>query len=261
MSQDKKPQYSVVIPTYNEATKEQEMKEHLEAIKKYFSQRKWTYEVVIVLDGPTDETPNLVRKYSKIDEDNIRIIDRKTNHGKGYSVREGLLASRGERRLFTDMDGATPIEMLDRLVPKMDAGADLVIGSRDLQESEIKQHQPFWKEWLGDIGNLMIQFVGGLWGIKDTQCGFKVFSESFVKDVLPRTVVNRWGIDFEILIIGKKLNYQMDQVPVEWDDKGESTVGILGYISTFKDLFNVRWNLIKGIYKLDKKVKNIKNPS
>jgi dolichyl-phosphate beta-glucosyltransferase len=254
----RKPQYSVVIPTYNEASKEAEMEEHLNTIKNYFEKNKLTYEVLVVLDGPTDETSNLVRKHSKNNE-NIRIIDRKINHGKGYTVREGLLAANGERRMFTDMDGATPIEMLDRLIPKMNQGADFVIGSRDLQESEIKKHQPFWKEWMGDLGNLMIQFVGGLRGVKDTQCGFKLFKENFVKDVLPRTVVNRWGIDFEILIIGKKLDYKMEQVPVEWDDKGESTVGISGYISTFKDLFNVRLNLIKGVYKLDKRMKNIKN--
>jgi len=258
MENKKKPQYSVIIPTYNEATKENEMKEHLSSIKNYFEKNKWTYEILVVLDGPTDETPNLVRKYAK-DNENIKILDRRINHGKGYSLREGLLAANGERRMFTDMDGATPIEMLNKFIFKMNEGADFVIGSRDLQESEIIKHQPFWKEWLGDLGNLMIQMVGGLWGIKDTQCGFKLFKEDFVRDVLSRTVVNRWGIDFEILIIGKKLGYKMAQVPVKWDDKGESTVGFSGYVSTFKDLFNVRLNLIKGVYKLDKKMKNIKN--
>lgn len=257
MKNEDQPQYSVVIPTYNESAKEEDMKNHLESIKNYFEERKLSYEVLIALDGPTDETPNLVKKYSRGNE-NIRILDRKINHGKGYTVREGLLSAKGKRRLFTDMDGATPIEMLDRLIPEMDAGADLVIGSRDMQESEIKKHQPFWKEWMGDAGNLMIQFVGGLWGNKDTQCGFKMFTEQVVKDVLPRTVVNRWGIDFEILIIGKKLGYKISQVPVEWNDRGESLVGISGYISTFKDLFKVRWNLVKGIYQLDKKVENIK---
>lgn len=260
MSEEQKIQYSVVIPTYNESSKEREMKEHLNSIKEYFEKKKWTYEIVIALDGPTDETPNLVRKYTS-DNKNVRILDRKINRGKGYTVREGLLAANGERRMFTDMDGATPINMLDRLIPEMDNGADFVIGSRDLNESEIKKHQPFWKEWLGDGGNLMIQLVGGLWGVKDTQCGFKIFTDKFVKDVISRTLVNRWGIDFEILIIGKKLDYKMAQVPVEWDDKGESLVGLSGYISTFKDLFNVRWNVIKGAYKLDRKIKNIKNPS
>ena len=257
MNEEKQPQYSVVIPTYNEAGKEEEMKNHLESIKNYFEKKGWTYEIVVALDGPTDETANLVAKYSR-DNKNVRILDRKINHGKGYTLREGLLAAKGERRMFTDMDGATRIEMLDRLILEMDKGADLVIGSRDMDESKIEKHQFFLKEWLGDGGNLMIQFIGGLWGIKDTQCGFKLFTEEFIKDVMPRTLINRWGIDFEILIIGKKLGYVMAQAPVEWDDKGESLVGIFGYFMTFRDLFKTRWNVITGAYRLNKKIENIK---
>jgi dolichyl-phosphate beta-glucosyltransferase len=257
MKNESNPQYSVVIPTYNEASKPEDMKNHLDSIKNYFEKKGFSYEIVIALDGPTDDTPVLVKEQAKNNK-NIRILDRKVNHGKGYTLREGLLAAKGKRRLFTDMDGATPIEMLERLIPEMDAGADLAIGSRDMQESEIKKHQPFWKEWLGNGGNLMIQFVGGLWGNKDTQCGFKMFSEQAVKDIMSRTVINRWGIDFEILIIGNKLGYKISQVPVEWNDRGDSLVGISGYISTFRDLFKVKWNLIKGVYKLNKKIENIK---
>ncbi len=257
MKNESQPQYSVVIPTYNEASKKDDMKNHLNSIRKYFENKKLSYEIVIALDGPTDETVSLVRKHSR-DNKNVRVLNRKVNHGKGYTLREGLLAAKGKRRMFTDMDGATRIEMLDRLIPEMDKGADLAIGSRDMDESEIKKHQFFLKEWLGDAGNLMIQFVGGLWGIKDTQCGFKLFTEEFIKDVMPRTLVNRWGIDFEILIIGKKLGYTMAQAPVEWDDKGESLVGIAGYFMTLRDLFKTRWNVIRGAYKLNKKIENIK---
>ncbi|MDH4330255.1 MAG: glycosyltransferase family 2 protein [Candidatus Moranbacteria bacterium] len=245
--------YSVVIPTYNEEVRKEEMEKHLSSIEKYFGDLGESYEILIVLDGPTDKTPELVAQH-KNNFKNVRVIDRKENKGKGYSVREGLLEARGEFRLFTDMDGATPINMLDRFIPKFKEGADIVIGSRDLSESEVAKHQPKWKEILGDTGNLMIQFVGGLWGMKDTQCGFKAFRATAVKDILPRTTVERWGLDFEILIIGKKLGYKMAEVPVTWIDSGDSLVGISGYISTFRDLFNVRWNLIKGVYKLKEKV-------
>lgn len=250
-------EFSVVIPTYNEETKQEEMKKHLSSIREYFGRINKSFEVVIVLDGPSDKTPQIVKEIIK-DWPNFRVIDRKENKGKGYSVREGLLAARGEIRLFTDMDGATPINMLNKFIPKFEEGADLVIGSRDLQESEIKKHQPKWKELAGDFGNLLIQVGLGLYGIKDTQCGFKAFHEKVVKDVFPRTTVDRWGIDFEILMIANKLGYKMEEVPVEWIDAGDSSVGISGYISTFKDLIYVRWNLIKGVYKLDKKVEEIK---
>lgn len=252
-----KPIYSVVIPTYNEEPKKKEMREHLESIEKYFSDLGQSYEIVVVLDGPTDDTPNLVKNLSgKIR--NIRIIDRKENKGKGFSVREGLLAANGQIRLFTDMDGATPINMLDRFVPKFQEGADIVIGSRDLSASQVKIHQPKWKEWAGDFGNLLIQAGTGLWGMKDTQCGFKAFTEKAVKDIIPRTTVDRWGLDFEILMIGNKLGYKIEEVPVEWLDRGESLVGISGYISTFRDLARVKWNMIKGVYYLDKKAEEVK---
>jgi dolichyl-phosphate beta-glucosyltransferase len=253
MQQENRPMYSIIIPTYNEASKPEEMREHLKSIDEYFKNLGQSREIIIVLDGPTDGTPDLVAECTK-DIENVRIINRTQNIGKGYSVREGLLAAEGHIRIFTDMDGATPINMLDRFIPKFGEGADVVIGSRDLQESEIKIHQPKWKEMLGDFGNLLIQAGTGLWGVKDTQCGFKAFTEQVVKDVLPRTTVDTWGIDFEILMISKKLGYKITEVPVDWLDKGESLVGLSGYFSTFRDLFKVKLNMLMGVYHLNRKI-------
>ncbi len=251
--ENQKPMYSVVIPTYNEAKRYKEMVTHLNSIEDYFSSLGQSYEVLIVLDGPTDGTDKKVKEQAEKFK-HIRVIDRKENKGKGYTVRQGLLEARGQIRLFTDMDGATPINMLDRMIPFFQNGADIVIGSRDLSDTEIKKHQPKWKELLGDAGNLMIQAGLGLWGIHDTQCGFKAFTEKAVKDIIPRTTVDRWGIDFEILAIGKKRGFTIKEVPVEWLDSGESLVGISGYFSTLRDLARVRWNLIKGVYRLKKEV-------
>ena len=250
--------FSVVIPTYNEATKEKEMREHMKSIEDYFKKLGQSYEIIVVLDGPTDEkTPDLVKSIAE-KMPTMKVIDRKENKGKGFSIREGFMEATGEIILFTDMDGATPINMLDRFIPKFQDGADIVIGSRDLHESNVAVHQPRWKELLGDAGNYMIQAIGGLWGIKDTQCGFKAFTKESVQDIIPRTTVDRWGLDFELLIIGKKLDYKIKEVPVEWFDMGESLVGLSGYVSTFKDLFTVRWNLVKGTYKLNDKDRNKK---
>jgi len=250
--------FSVVIPTYNEASKEDDMRKHLASIKEYFAKLGQSYEIVIVLDGPTDgKTPELVKEIAKTNPA-IRVIDRKENRGKGYTVREGFMKAKGQIRLFTDMDGATPINMLDRFIPEFQNGADIVIGSRDLEESKVAVHQPKWKEWMGDMGNLLIQFIGDLWGMKDTQCGFKAFTKQAVEDIIPRTTVDRWGIDFELLVIGKRLGYKIKEVPVEWIDRGDSLVGLSGYFSTFRDLFRVRWNMIKGVYHLNKKIEELK---
>ncbi len=252
MSESDKIMFSVVIPTYNEARKEKDMREHLASIEKYFEKLGQPYEIIIVLDGPTDgKTPEIVKDIAETNPA-IRVIDRKKNRGKGYSIREGFMKARGEIVLFTDMDGATPINTLDRFISEFQKGADVVIGDRDLKNSKIAVHQPKWKELLGDLGNFLIQLIGGLWGIKDTQCGFKAFTRQAVQDIIPRTTVDRWGLDFELLIIAKKLGYKIKQVPVEWYDKGESLVGISGYFSTLLDLLKVRWNLLRGVYKIGK---------
>lgn len=256
MENQTKPIYSVVIPTYNEKRKEKEGIDHLNSIRDYFTKLGQSYEIVIVLDGPTDGTPEFVKAYAQ-NKPEVIVIDRKENKGKGYSVREGLLAANGQIRLFTDMDGATPINMLDRMIPKFQEGSDIVIGSRDLAMSQVKIHQPKWKEWFGNTANVAIQVMTGLWGMKDTQCGFKAFTEKAVKDVMPRLTVNRWGIDFEILIVGRKLGYKVAEVPVEWLDRAGSLVGYWGYIQALSELFKVRWNMIKGVYKLNKSVEEL----
>lgn len=255
--QSVKPVYSVIIPTYNEAKKPEDMENNLKAIESYFKNLGKPFEIIIVLDGPTDGTPELVREKTN-DLENIKIIDRKENKGKGYSVREGFMKAEGEIRLFTDMDGATPIEMFDRFLPKFENGADVVFASRDMHGSEVKVHQFFLKEWAGNLGNFLIQAGTGLWGVRDTQCGFKAFRQEVIENVVPRMVVDRWGFDFEILMIAKKLGYKIEQVPVEWFDKGESLVGLSGYFSTFRDLFKVKMNMILGVYQIHKKVSEIK---
>jgi len=250
-----KPYISVVIPTYNEAIRKNDMMAHLSSIEKYFNERKLTYELIIVLDGPTDNTPEFVAQYQNTNQ-NVRVIKRLQNKGKGYSVREGLLAAKGDFILFTDMDGATPIRMLDNFLKYFNQGYDIVIGSREIDKQEyIKKHQPKWKELLGDFGNILIQITLGLYGIKDTQCGFKAFTNDAVQDIIPRTTVDRWGIDFEILVIGKRLGYKIIDIPVEWSDSGDSLVGIKGYINTLKDLFATKWKLITGRYQLKQRKK------
>ncbi len=242
---------SVIIPTYNEITRKKEMINHLDSIDDFFNKRNKDYELIIVLDGPTDGTREFLIKHLENNKNSI-IIDRKINKGKGFSIREGMLSAKGEIILFTDMDGATPIHMLDNFLQYFDKNT-ILIGSRDIDKNSVKKHQPKWKELFGDLGNLLIQYVLDLKGIKDTQCGFKVFSKQAVKEIMPRTTVSRWGIDFEILIIGKKLGYKIKEIPVEWHDSGESLVGISGYLNTLKDLFNTKIKLLKGVYKLNEK--------
>lgn len=245
-----KPYLSVVIPAYNEASRKGPgIKEHLQSIKKYFENKDIAYEIVVVNDGSKDDTSQLIASYQN-SLPNLVFIDRKENKGKLFSVQEGLLKAQGQFRLFTDADGATPIESLDKFWEYMRANEHIIIGSRDLAQSKIQKHQPKIKEILGDLGNYLIQFTLDLRGIKDTQCGFKVLSQEVVEKIIPQMQAIKWGGDFEILTLGKRMGYKIIEVPIAWIDSGQSTVGIKGYFQTFIELFQVKWRLMTGKYKI-----------
>lgn len=255
MEQTNKPYLSIIIPAYNEGgRKGEEFKNNLQEIGKYLGEKNISYEVVVVNDGSKDNTVEFARGLSKL-VTKLEIIDRKENRGKFFSVREGFINAQGKYRLLTDADGATSITNLENFLRYMEKGEDIMIGSRDLKESKIKKHQPKWKEFLGDAGNLLIQFMMGLRGFEDTQCGFKILSEKATLDIIPQMQVDRWGGDFEMLMLAKKMNYKIIEVPVEWVDAGQSLVGVSGlggYGSTLKELMQVKWRMITGKYKYKK---------
>lgn len=247
---NKNPYLSVIIPAYNEGgRKGKELRKNLGDIAKYLDKKGISYEVVVVSDGSKDNTVDVAREFKKVIK-NLVVIDRKVNRGKWYSVREGYLKAKGEYRLLTDADGATSITNMEGFWPLMKQGEDIIIGSRDLKEARILKHQPKWKELMGDAGNILIKAMMGLWGIDDTQCGFKVFSEKVIKDIVPLLKVDRWGGDFEMLMLAKKKKYKINQVPVVWVDAGQSLVGLRGYVRTFMELFQVKWRMATRQYKV-----------
>lgn len=254
--EENKPYLSIVIPAYNEGgRKGEDLKRNIEEIAKYLSEKNVTYEVIAVSDGSKDSTVAELNSLASLVM-KMEVIDRKENRGKWYSVREGFLKAKGRYRLLTDADGATAITNLKDFWGHMEKGEDIIIGSRDLEESKIAKHQPKWKEVLGDLGNIAIQFMLGLRGIKDTQCGFKVLSEKATNDIVTRMKVDRWGGDFEMLALARKLGYKFVEVPVVWIDAGQSLVGVKGlggYGSTLKELFQVKLNMMMGKYHLHKK--------
>lgn len=255
MQMNEQPYLSVIISAYNEGgRKGEEFKKNLEDIGKYLGQKGISYEVVIINDGSKDNTAEFASNLSYL-VSKLEVIGREKNRGKGYSLREGFLKARGEFRLITDADGSTSIINLDGFWKHMKNGENVIIGSRDLNASKIEVHQPKWKEWMGNIGNVLIQFMLGLRGIEDTQCGFKVFSQKAAEDIFTQMKVDRWGWDFEALALARKMGYEIVQVPVTWADAGKSlvgTTGLGGYSTTLKELFQVKWRMITGQYKYKK---------
>jgi len=241
---EEKIKLSVVIPAYNE---EKRIGPTILDIDHYLSSQDYISEILVVIDGATDKTAQVVKKYEGMVQ-NLRIIDNTENHGKGYVVRQGLLEARGQFRLFMDADNSTTVNHIEKAFPYFEKEFSLVIGSRDLKGSEITEHQAQWKESLGNLGNLMIQFLGGLWGIPDTQCGFKVLSSEAVRKICPLMKIDRWGFDIEMLVLAKRLNFKIKEFPVEWKNDAESKVSLGSYFQTFKELLQIRLNIWTGKY-------------
>jgi glycosyltransferase involved in cell wall biosynthesis len=236
--------FSVVIPSYNE---EKKIAKTLREVQKYLKTQSYSWEIVVVNDGSKDNTAKVVREMAS-EIENLRLIDNKENHGKGYVVKQGMLQSRGNYRVFTDADNSTAINHIERMWPEFQNGYEVVIGSRDIKGAKLAVPQPWFRRRVGDIFNLMVQVVCGLWGIWDTQCGFKAFTAKATNEVFPKCKIERFAFDPEILIIAKKAGYKIKEVPVVWINDIASSVKFKSMIRMAKDLLKIRLNMIKGLY-------------
>jgi hypothetical protein len=158
------------------------------------------------------------------------------------------MEAKGEIRLFTDADNSTSVDQVEKLIPYFSQGYDLVIGSRDVKGAKLANPQPPIRIFVGNIFNLMVQILVGLWGMWDTQCGFKAISARAAEDIMPRCKIDRWAFDPEILKIARKLKYKIKEVPITWVNDPESKVKLKGMIKMGIDLLRIRWNLITFKY-------------
>ena len=245
------PYLSVIIPAYTEGER---LGRTLLEIEDHFRPKDFLYEILVIVDGSPNNTGELAKNnLNRIK--NLLVIDNDINHGKGYAVRQGLLQAKGAYRLFTDADGSTSMEHADEFLQACQNGFDVVIASRDIEGAVIEEHQPWYRELMGDLGNLLIRATLGLWSYPDTQCGFKMLSQSAAREIVPRLVVNRFGFDFELIILAHKLGFKVKQMPVRWRNKKDSTVTLFGqngFITILMDLIKTKFRLIKGGYNLPK---------
>ena len=234
---------SVIIPAYNE---EKLIKNTLIEVGNFLFAQAYNYEIIIVDDGSKDKT-FLVLEKLRSDCKNLTIIKNNRNMGKGYSVREAMLSAKGKFRLFMDADNSTSIDQFINFIPFLEDDSDIVIGSRALKDSKIKKHQSFYKELLGGIGNKLIK-IFAISEISDTQCGFKCFSSKSAQNVFSKLTIDRWGFDIEALVIASKFNYKVKAVPVIWENRKETKVRNMDYLSTFKELLMIKINLLTKKY-------------
>ncbi len=242
------PFLSIIIPVYNEAKR---INKTLLSINEYLKTKDYSYEIIVVNDGSKDETIQIVKSLMPSIK-NLILLDNKKNCGKGYAVKQGMLSSQGKYRVFTDADNSTSIDHFEKMLPWFEKGYDVVIGSRRISGARIAIHQPFWKEFLGRIGNLIIRLVA-IKGIKDTQCGFKGFTAKSAEDIFKRLTINRWGFDIEVLAIAKALGYKIKEIPVYWINDPMTHVRLNTYFQVLFETFKIRWNLIVNKYDISKK--------
>jgi len=236
---------SVVIPVYNE---EKRLPKTLEEIDKYLRKQSYQYEIIVVNDGSKDRTVEVARDLiPKIK--NLKVTGYEKNRGKGYAVRFGMQKAQGEVRLFTDADNSTSIDHLEKMWPYFKGGYDVIIGSRDIKGAVLDPPQPWIRKLiLGEGFKLYRKIIIGLWGIEDTQCGFKCFTKKATENIFPRCRINRFAFDPEILVIAQKLGYKIKEIPAYWKNDPESKVKFKSIIKMGFDLLKIRWNLITGKY-------------
>lgn len=238
---------SVIIPAYNE---EKRLAKTLAEIDEYLREQSYDYEILVVNDGSTDKTAEVVREQVLVIR-NLRLIDNKENHGKGFVVRQGMLKAKGDFRVFTDADNSTSIDHLEKMLPAFKKGFEVVIGTRDPRDAKGACQlvpQSWLRRRLGDIFNLIVKIVTGLWGFWDTQCGFKGFGAEAAKEIFSRTKIDKFAFDVEVLVLAKKLGLKIKKIPIFWKNDPESKVKFKSMVSMLFEVFQIKLNLIKGVY-------------
>jgi dolichyl-phosphate beta-glucosyltransferase len=237
---------SVIIPAYNEESRLPRTIEH--AIG-YLKAQSYSSEIIVVNDGSTDGTERIIRERSSgpIPVKLLAHADG-ANHGKGASVRTGMLEACGAFRLFMDADNSTTLDQVDRFWPLFEQGYSVVIGSRALASSVIGVRQARYKEFAGRMGNRLIQTLA-VPGISDTQAGFKMFSAEAAEVIFPRQTIDRWGYDVELLVIARSHGLRVGEIPITWINASGSKVTMKSYLQVLGDVLKIRRNLKAGLYK------------
>lgn len=227
---------SLVMPAFNEADR---ISAALTKVDAYLSSLRRPYEILVVDDGSTDSTVEKVRKCAA-SCDELRLISYGANRGKGYAVRQGVLASRGEYVAFSDADLSAPIEELSKLFIALNRGFDIAIGSRALRQSELTLRQPLYRELGGKALNLVIRLFA-VPGIRDTQCGLKLFRREVAREIFGRCFVDGWAFDVETLYLARRMGYDVAETPIRWAHaEGSKVRPLRAGLQVLRDIARVR---------------------
>lgn len=237
---------SVVIPAYNEAHR---LPATLDRVYSYLCRKSWPFEIVVVDDGSSDATADIAERFFESHPGGI-VLRNGENHGKGYSVRRGMLHAIGSYVLFSDADLSTPIEEVEKLLGLVSGGhCQVAIASRAVKDARISVRQPWYRVLMGKMFNRFVRAVV-VSGISDTQCGFKCFTREAAAHLFREQRITGFGFDVEVLYIARESAYVIEEVPVVWVNSDQSKVRILQDSSRMMaDLCRIRWNDLTQPYR------------
>lgn len=229
------PFISVVIPAYDEAFR---LPKTIKRIQEYLKDKDISFEIIVVDDGSKDQTVSVAKDF--LNGSSHLVLTNERNRGKGYCVKKGMLAASGKYVLFSDADLSTPIEEIERMIPHLENGYDIVIGSRAISDSNVKRETWWYREIMGRAYNLLGQLI--LFpGIQDSQCGFKCFRHDVARDLFSQQKLEGFSFDGEILFLARRQGYQIKEIPVNWfRDSGSKVKLVKDSIRMFFDLIKVR---------------------
>jgi dolichyl-phosphate beta-glucosyltransferase len=231
------PLLSVVIPAYNE---EQRLPRTIEDIERYLDGHRASYELILVDDGSTDGTRQVMDAAAERNQ-KVRVEALPANRGKGRALASGVAVARGDEVLVTDADLSTPIEELEKLEAALKSGAGVAIGSRSIKGSRVEIAQPVYRVLMGKVFNLIVQVVL-LPGIWDTQCGFKLFRADVAQPVFAALTTDGFGYDPEALFLAKRSGVRIAEVPVVWRNSAPTKVmPFRSSLDMFKHVVRVRF--------------------
>ena len=235
---------SVVIPAYNE---ESRISVTLRAVHSYLIKQDYEYEIIVVVNGSTDKTYDIVTQLAASEIKNIRTVNIPEG-GKGNAVTRGILDyAEGDFIIFMDADESSPVNEVEKFFPWFEQGYDVVVGSRYLDPTTVKVRQPLYRVILSRGSNILIQLLA-VHGIKDTQVGFKGFTKACAKDIFRFVSVKGWGFDFELLSIAQIRGDKIKEVAVSWTEHGGGHVPLMAYIQSLLDLFRIKFKALRGDY-------------
>jgi dolichyl-phosphate beta-glucosyltransferase len=232
------PFLSVIVPAYNEG---HIIGSTLSSMRSFLDQQACSYEIIVSADG-NDGTRERAAELAR-DDRRLSVIGSPQRGGKGRAIRNAVARARGEIIGFIDADYKTPIEEIAKILPWFDDGYDLVFGSRGLTESTIENAQ----NWLRRIGSrgfkVAMHLIVGLWGVCDTQCGFKFYRGPVAKDLFQRMRIDGYMFDVDVLYLAKQTGYRMREVGIRWRDDGDSRLALVsGNWQNLKDLFRIQFS-------------------